>query len=140
MSALSKLLNEANDLHWSSRAIARRATEAGHPIGHDAVSKYMAGKRHRPSEATLQAFHAAFPALPLERLREAAGLPVEVTAADLPAEVSRLTPRQWAAVRELILSMVHPEGREPRSADQEFVDRFEDELQKRLAVSDTPDA
>lgn len=116
MTRLSRLLTEANDhLGLATREIERRASAAGHPVGHATAANYLNGKHPKvPSEAVLQAFSAVFE-IPMSTLREAAGLPSEVTELRLPAEAARLTPRQWEAVREIILSMVNPEGRRPQT-------------------------
>lgn len=108
MNELSELLRTANKDDWSSRTIAARAGELGHKVGHATVNNYMAGRvPSKPSEEILQALAAVF-RVPLGKLREAAQIAAEVTDISLPPEASRLTPRQWAAVREIIMSMVNP--------------------------------
>lgn len=106
MTLLAELLTRANKDGWSTREIAERARKAGHNVGHDTVAKYLRGDHGHPNEKTLRALASAFPSLELAELRAAAGLPREITLADIPDEASRLSARQWLAIRELIMSMV----------------------------------
>ncbi len=108
MNGLSALIQGANKEKWSSRQIAARAAELGHPVGHATIANYIAGRvPKRPSEDVLKALAAVFK-IRLSRVREAADLSSSVTDISLPPEAARLTPRQWSAVREIIMSMVSP--------------------------------
>lgn len=109
---LAKLLRSWNLNDWSTRTISDRAADAGFKLGHDTVAIYMRGDHPpRPKEETLRAFaHALGRPKDVGELRRAAGLRAQVTRVNLPPEAARLTPRQWAAVREVIMSMVNPEG------------------------------
>lgn len=125
MNELSALLSAVNVEGWSSREIATKARALGHPVGHATVNNYMAGRvPKKPSEDVLLALEAVFK-IPLVDLRIAADLSASVTSVDLPPEASRLTPRQWAAVHEIIMAMVNPgEGRE--EADELAVRRAQE--------------
>lgn len=113
MSELSDLLNAANEeVGWTSREIANVARKRGFKVAHSSVANYMRGVHpEHPSENTLRMFARVFD-LNLERLREAAGVPAEVTSIELPAEATRLTTRQWRAVHEVIRAMVNPRARD----------------------------
>ena len=108
MTALSELLSAANDNALSARAIARAANERGYSLNHDTAARYLRGDHGKPDEATLVAL-ADVLRIPLARLRDAAGLPSELTEPYVPpAEASRLTRRQRLAVDEVIRSMLDP--------------------------------
>lgn len=104
MSALSDALNEANKQGWSTRQIAEKSG-----LNHATVAKYLNGTHAvRPDEETLKALSEVF-RIPLERLRELAGLqPGEPDPYVPPQEAARLTRRQRRAVDEVIRSMLDP--------------------------------
>jgi hypothetical protein len=108
MSGLSDLLQSVNSGRLSARAIAREAQERGHTLNHDTAARYLRGDHGKPDEATLVALSEVM-AVPLKRLRTAAGLPDELTTPYIPpAEASRLTRRQRLAVDEIIRAMLEP--------------------------------
>jgi hypothetical protein len=106
MTALSDLLVETNAGERSARALALEARERGYTLNHDTAARYLRGDHGAPDEATLVAF-ADILQIPLRKLRQAAGLPDELTAPyEPPAESSRLTRRQRKAVDEIIRAML----------------------------------
>jgi transcriptional regulator with XRE-family HTH domain len=108
MSGLSELLRSINGGRLSARAVARAAQDRGHSLNHDTAARYLRGDHGRPDEATLIALSDVF-GVPLKRLRTAAGLPDELTTPyQPPAEASRLSRRQRAAVDEIIRAMLEP--------------------------------
>jgi hypothetical protein len=114
VTALSDLISAHNQGRRSARALARDARERGHSLNHDTAARYLRGDHGKPDEATLVAF-ADILEIPLARLREAAGLPSELTEPYVPpAEASRLTRRQRLAVDEIIRAMLEP-GQRPET-------------------------
>lgn len=110
MSALSELLNKANGDGLSSRQIQAAAEAKGVKVGHSTVAKCLNGTHAAiPDENTLRALSVVL-GVSMRLIRKAVDLPGEVTELRLPPEASRLTPRQWEAVNEVIRSMVNPEG------------------------------
>lgn len=104
MSALSELLAQRVAAQKIGvREIARRAQERGHTLSHGTVSKYLSGRHPEvPAEETLRALHDVL-GIPLEQLREAAGLPVGLPEPYRPpAEADRLDPEQREAVDQVI--------------------------------------
>ncbi|WP_026535755.1 hypothetical protein [Arthrobacter sp. H14] len=102
MSALSKLLHEANSEGWSARRITAEAEKRGHPVANTSVSKYLRGEPEKSSENVLAALGAAL-GIPLPKLRAAAGLPSgELEDFVLPPEANRLSRKQ----RDVVLNLV----------------------------------
>lgn len=106
MSALSDFLAEEQAKRdWSSRDIAAEAEKAGESVGHDTVARYVRGDHpSSPSDDVLRALGAAFK-VPFPKMRELADLPPGPVNLDLPAEATKLTQRQWDAVKEVIRAM-----------------------------------
>lgn len=103
MSALSDLLRENIPDGWSNREIARRSNGA---LSRATVDKYLSDRHGRPTPEVIQAFHDVLQ-IPLERLREAAALPIgEAEPWTPPEEANLMSHRQRAAVEELIRSFV----------------------------------
>jgi transcriptional regulator with XRE-family HTH domain len=120
MSALSELLSSANEKRLSARAVARLAQAAGHTLNHDTAARYLRGDHGKPDESTLVALAEVFD-VPLSALRDAAGLPSELTEPyQPPVEASRLTRRQRLAVDEIIRAMLDT-GR--KASGDELADR-----------------
>ncbi len=70
MSRLSDLLNDSNTEQLSARRIQAMAEAKGVKVSNTSISKYLRGE----PEAILQAFSVVLE-LPMETLREAAGVP-----------------------------------------------------------------
>jgi transcriptional regulator with XRE-family HTH domain len=108
MSALSELLTSSNTSGMSARALSRAAQSEGFRLNHDTAARYLRGDHGRPDEATLIALANVLD-IPLAKLRDAAGLPSELTEPYVPpAEASRLNRRQRLAVDEIIRAMLLP--------------------------------
>jgi hypothetical protein len=108
VSALSDLLNQYIPEGVSNRELARKSEGA---ISRATIDKYRAGEHgDQPSEAVLRAFHELL-AIPLPRIRAAAGLPPgEAKPWVPPVEADLMSRRQRRAVTELIRSFVERQG------------------------------
>ena len=108
VSALSRLLNEVNDLNPMS--LRKRAARIGDRISYATIGDYQRGTHaERPDGATLLALAEAYD-LDLADVQAAAGVGVGAGPWEPPAEVTQLSRRQQDAITELIMSMVERGG------------------------------
>lgn len=130
MTALSDLLTQSNANGWSTREIARQAEKKKHQLAQPTVSKYMSGRHGIPTEPVLEAFSDVLN-IPIDKLREAAGVPKGADAPwSPPAEANRLDRRQRRALDELIRSMVTSETLgEDQDDDQQYPARMDRDAQ-----------
>lgn len=110
MSDLSDLLLSRLPEGWTWRQAAREAEKRGIQLSTATVTAYLGDRHGRPSEQILAAFSELLD-IPMSDLRRAAGVaPGENEPYQPPAEASRLTQRQRAALDELIRSFVTAQG------------------------------
>ena len=116
VSALSRLLNEVNDLNPMS--LRKRAARIGDRISYATIGDYQRGTHaERPDGATLLALAEAYD-LDLADVQAAAGVGVGAGPWEPPAEVTQLSRRQQDAITELIMSMVERGGSNEDSASK----------------------
>ncbi|OZC80254.1 hypothetical protein CH274_13545 [Rhodococcus sp. 06-418-5] len=108
MSALSELL-KSNRYGIEARQAAAKAAELGVDLKQGTIAGYFAGtNKSRPSEKTMKAL-AEVLAIPLEKIREAAGVPIGETDPYMPPpEANRLSSNQRQAIDQLIRAIVRP--------------------------------
>lgn len=109
MTALSDLIREANTLEWSTRDIAKRASDRGLKLSHATAGKVLNGTHGRINLDTVFALEAVFN-IPRNRITDAAEMPRIGELYQPPIEAARLSERQRRAVTELILSIVNDQG------------------------------
>lgn len=108
VSALSELL-KSNRYGIEARQAAAKAAELGVDLKQGTIAGYFAGtNKSRPSEKTMKAL-AEVLAIPLEKIREAAGVPIGETDPYMPPpEANRLSSNQRQAIDQLIRAIVRP--------------------------------
>ncbi|MFW6598161.1 hypothetical protein ACOCHS_06485 [Propionibacteriaceae bacterium Y2011] len=108
MTALSELLKRANDQRRMS--VRARADKIEGRLHFATLADYQRGNHpEHPDEQTLQALADAYD-LPLTAVHQAAGVQVGAGEWVPPPEVSRLDPRQQAAITELIIAIAKGSG------------------------------
>lgn len=125
MTRLSDLINSALVDRGMSGMSSRELSQATHRrLSHDSLNKYRNGTHGTPDESTLHIL-ATLLALPIDELRTAAGLPPGALGAyEPPVESARLSPRQRAAITELIRSMVSSDRDIEASRRRELIERY----------------
>ncbi|MBY4381821.1 helix-turn-helix domain-containing protein [Rhodococcus fascians] len=108
MSALSELL-KSNRYGIEARQAAAKAADLGVDLKQGTIAGYFAGtNKSRPSEKTMKAL-AEVLEIPLEKIREAAGVPIGETDPYMPPpEANRLSLNQRQAIDQLIRAIVRP--------------------------------
>lgn len=108
MSALSELLKN-NRYGIEARQAADKAAELGVHLKQGTIAGYFAGtNKSRPSEKTMKALSEVL-AIPLEKIREAAGVPIgESDPYTPPPEANQLSSNQRQAIDQLIKAIVRP--------------------------------
>lgn len=102
MSDLSDRLSRAKDeLGYSTRQISAEADKAGYRVSNATAAVYTNGKHGKPDARTVEALSVVL-RVPLDELRELAGLPQQHGKFDLAPEADTLTAPQRAAVNEVI--------------------------------------
>jgi len=135
MSALSDLLVSHIPDGWSWRRVGREAESRGHAMSSATTSKYLGGRHGVPSESVLLAFSDVL-AIPIEKLREAARVPVgEEPPYVPPAEANRLDRRQRAAVDELIRSIVDAGDARMQATARRYAAQLDDDLPPGAAAA-----
>lgn len=113
---LSRLLNELNHQELSTRQIEAAAEKAGHSLSYATASRYMKGTHPAtPSAEVLRALAAVF-RVDVNRLREAAGQPPEMTRFELPSEADVLS----AEERQAIINLVRVMAREKQDRTHDY--------------------
>ena len=111
MSELSKALKAAQKKRsgWSLRRIEEEMDHAGHKVSFATIGAYLRGDHGVPDDSTLQAFAAVFDELDIVRLRQLAQVPAgEGEPYVPPADASRLSRSQLAALDAVIAAMLEP--------------------------------
>jgi transcriptional regulator with XRE-family HTH domain len=93
------------DTGLSIKEVARRAS-----VAFETVRQLLRGSR-LPSDETLQAMAAAFPALSLAKLRDLAGQPPERVRREVPRELDLLTDEEWSVVVRVGRQILRSSGR-----------------------------
>lgn len=108
VSALSELLKN-NRYGIEARQAADKAADLGVHLKQGTIAGYFAGtNKSRPSEKTMKALSEVL-SIPLEKIREAAGVPVGESDPYIPPpEANRLSSNQRQAIDQLIKAIVKP--------------------------------
>lgn len=112
MTALSELLGQHRPEGLTQRELARKAERDGLGIKRATISAYLRGDHGAPDEPTLADLAALF-SVPIEDLRQAAGLPAGGGPYLPPVEAARLDQRERDALDHLIRAIVVSKGVKP---------------------------
>jgi transcriptional regulator with XRE-family HTH domain len=128
MTALTELLLAHVPEGVSRRELARRAGRQNNPLSLPTITAYLRGDHGRPDEATLRGFHELLH-IPMQELRQAAGMPAGGGPYVPPEEAARLDERERRALDELIRAIV---ARKERDASEEQATLTTDEVAEGL--------
>lgn len=106
MTHLSDRLNELNKNNFSTRQLAKLATDRGYPINHATVARYLNGKHPNPPRREALESLAVALGTDLANLERESGLPESRSPFELPAKAATLTDSERAAILHLIDVMV----------------------------------
>lgn len=129
MTHLSDRLNELNKNNFSTRHLAKLATDNGHPINHATVARYLNGKHpNPPRREALEALAMAL-GTDLANLERESGLPESRSPFELPAKAATLSDSERAAILHLIDVMVS--SKQPQGMPGSFTYEYEKALQEK---------